>query len=287
MMSKINAREWLLGKNHYQLRPSARTIAITSGKGGVGKTSIAVKISKILAEWDYRVLLFDCDYNLSNTAVKLGIPLTDNFNLLLKGEKTLEQCLFRDKNFHVLSGCNGNLDLFDHHLKLDKIIIDLLTSCEKKYDFIILDCPAGISREALSLNAYSDFRFFVIAPEKSSITDSYSLIKVLHNKYGINNNHLIVNKISSFKQYQRMVNTLKNTVENFLHCHLNILGGIIRENNAIDHFDQSLLLEKNTLHENFVKILKKFTEEDIAGENLKTKYHIGVNDFKQNAQSES
>ena len=283
-MSKKNARKWLLENNHYQPTRAARTISITSGKGGVGKTSIAIKIGKILAEWDYRVLLFDCDYNLSNTAVKLGIPLSDNFNLLLKGKMTFEQCLFREKNFHVLSGCNGNLDLFDHHFKLDKFIIDLLSSCEKKYDFIILDCSAGISKEALSLNAYSDFRFFVIAPEKSSITDSYSLIKVLHNKYGINDNHLIVNKVSSFKQYQKMVKTLRDTVENFLHCRLHILGGIIRVNNDIDLFDQSLLLKRNTLHENFVKILNKFTEE-ISGKNLKEKYYIGANDFKENIQS--
>ena len=284
-MSKKNAREWLLENNRYQLKKAARTISITSGKGGVGKTSIAVKIGKILAEWDYRVLLFDCDYNLSNTAVKLGIPLSDNFNLLLKGKMTLEQCLFREKNFHVLSGCNGNLDLFDHHFKLDKFIIDLLSDCEKKYDFIILDCPAGISKETLSLNAYSDFRFFIIAPEKSSITDSYSLIKVLHNKYGINDNHLIINKVSSFKQYQRISKSLQSTVENFLHCRLNILGGIIREDNAIDLFDHFLLLKKNKLHENFVKILKKFTEEEIGGGDPSIKYHIGANDFKQNVQS--
>ena len=116
--------------------------------------------------------MFDCDYNLSNTAVKLGIPLSDNFSALLKGEKSFDECLFRKDNLHVLSGCNGNLDLFDSYFKIDKFIMDLLISCEKDYDFILLDCPAGISKEALALNSYTDFRFFVVTPEK-----------ILHNRF--------------------------------------------------------------------------------------------------------
>ena len=237
------------------------TISITSGKGGVGKTSIAIKMGKLLADWNYRVLLFDCDYNLSNTAVKLGMPLSDNFNLLIKGEKTFDECLVRENNFHVLSGCNGNLELFDNEFYFDKFIINTLSECEKKYDFIILDCPAGLSRGILTLNAYSDFRFFVVIPDKSSITDSYALIKVLNNKYGVKENHLIVNKISSLKQYQRMVKTLSETIESFLNCRLRVLGGIVKEDNAVDLLDRLLLTDKNgRIHKNFVKFLKKFTD---------------------------
>ncbi|MGZ3806749.1 MAG: MinD/ParA family ATP-binding protein, partial [Bacteriovorax sp.] len=131
-----------------------------------------------------------------------------------------------------------------------------------------LDCPAGITKETLTLNAYSDYRFVVVTPDKSSVTDSYSLIKILNKEFGVNDNHLLINKVSSEPQYQRMVKTLSETVETFLKCRLHILGGIKNEETPVDHFDTVLLHQENSsLHKNFVKIVRKFTEE-IEGASL-------------------
>lgn len=278
-MSAHRTSKWLLSHNLYQkesnilsperglinINNKAYTISVTSGKGGVGKTSISLKLSKLLADQGYRVLLIDCDYNLSNSAVKLGLPLNDNFFSLLTMQKTFSECLYKSGNFHLFSGSNGNVELFDREFLLDRLIMDILVEQENKYDFILLDCPAGISREALTLNAYSDFRFIIITPDKSSITDSYSLIKILKNKYGINNNHLLVNKISSGKQYRKMVKTMSETVENFLNSRLHILGGINKDNRAVDLFDRILLGdEQSEIHENFVKVLKTFVDENLS-----------------------
>lgn len=142
------------------------------------------------------------------------------------------------------------------------MIIDILVNHEKDYDYIILDCPAGITKETLTLNAYSDYRFVVVTPDKSSVTDSYSLIKILNKEFGVNDNHLLINKTSSEPQYQRMIKTLSETVETFLKCRLHILGGIKKEDVAEDRFDTVLLQqENNSLHKNFVNIINKFTDE--------------------------
>jgi flagellar biosynthesis protein FlhG len=264
-LKKSNPSDWLASHNKYQSKKTnqkARIISITAGKGGVGKTSVAVKMSKILASEGFKVLLLDCDYNLSNTSVKLGLPMTNSFYELISAQKEFDDCLHKNGNFHLLSGCNGSIDMFNKSLEIDRIIIDILVSHEREYDFIILDCPAGITKETLSLNAYSDYRFVVVTPDKSSVTDSYSLIKILNKEFGVTENHLLINKISSEIQYQRMVKTLSETVETFLKCRLHILGGIKREELPVDQFDSALFAVANSaLHENFTKITKKFIGE--------------------------
>lgn len=264
-LKRSNPSDWLVSQNKYQSKKTslkAKTISITAGKGGVGKTSVAVKMAKVLAGQGYKVLLLDCDTNLSNTVVKLGLPITSYFYELVSAQREFEDCLHKDGNLHLLAGCNGNIDLFKKSLEIDRLIIDIIVNHEKDYDYILLDCPAGITKETMILNAYSDYRFVVVTPDKSSVTDSYSLIKILNKEFGVTENHLLVNKVSSEPQYQRMIKTLSETVENFLKCRLSILGGIRKEEVPEDHFDLALLgQENNSLHKNFVNIVSRFTEE--------------------------
>ncbi|MBT3585236.1 MAG: AAA family ATPase [Halobacteriovoraceae bacterium] len=286
-MSETSARNWLLSQNSYdqpglsrKLEGRAKTISVTSGKGGVGKTSASLKTSKILAEWGYRVLLVDCDSNLSNTALKLGLPVKNDFMDLVSGRKSFDECIYKDDNFHLLAACNGDLELFEKNIQFDHIIIDLITSYENQYDFIILDCPAGISKEIMALNAYCDYRFVVVTPDKSSLTDSYSLMKILNTRFGVKDYHLLVNKVSSTNQYQRLIKTLCETTENFLDCRLNVLGGIKLEPDSGDRFDQILLEEaNNSLHKNFVKLLSNFTEKNIGTQPIRN--YACVDDYGQ------
>lgn len=237
-------------------------IAITGGKGGVGKTSIALKTAQTLAESGKRTLLIDCDSNLSNTAIKCGLPLDNKFEKLLSAEATFEQCVIRNGKFDLLPACNGSIEVFESKLHFDEIIIDIIASHEEDYDYIVLDCPAGIARDVLTLAAYCDHRFVVVTPDKSSITDSYSLIKLLAARYGIRENHLLVNMYQTEKQYQKVVMTLSETVENFLSCRTHILGGIQKLDIPAETFDTFFLSDtKNEFHRNFIKLLSGFAEK--------------------------
>ncbi len=272
-MSTKSTGEWLLSQNKYAPKPevesfpkkfqrNAYTISVTSGKGGVGKTSVSVKMATELAAKNYKVLLIDCDYNLSNTAVKLGLPITQAFVDYKNESKSFAECIHQDGYFHLFSACNGSLELFEDSFRIDQLIVEILVNQEKNYDYIILDCPAGLSKDTLALNAYSDYRFFVVTPDKSSVTDSYSLIKILNKKFGIKSNHLIVNKVSNPAQYGRIVKTLSETTENFLGCRLKVLGGIPKADTDVDRFDQLLLKNADSsFQDSFSKILNKFTEE--------------------------
>ncbi|WP_372652474.1 AAA family ATPase [Halobacteriovorax sp.] len=274
-MSTKSAAQWLVGHNRFEQKKAsslekknfgnAKTISITSGKGGVGKTSISLKLAKILSEKGYKTLVIDCDYNLSNTAVKLGLPLSDNFYSLLSAKKSFDDCLVKHDGYYLLSGCNGSIELLNESVGIEKFIIDILVSHESEFDYIILDSPAGIGRENLTLNAYSDHRFVVVTPDRSSLTDSYSLMKILSNKYGVSENHLIVNKISSDKQYKRIIKTLGDTVDKFLGTRLKVLGGVERKNISVDQFDRILFGEEEfSLHQNFINIVEMFSEENVG-----------------------
>ncbi len=237
-------------------------IAVTGGKGGVGKTSIALKTAMELAGAGYRTLLIDCDSNLSNTAIKLGLPLDNKFEKLLAGEATFEECLIRQNNFHLLPASNGSVSVFESKLNFDEIVIDIISSHESEYDYILLDCPAGVFRDSLTLNAYCDHRWVVVTPDRSSITDSYSLIKLLSQRFGIKENHLIVNMYQNEKQFQKVVLTLSETIENFLGARTMILGGIQKYDVTAEGFDTFFLSEdKNEFNWNFVKLLYGFTEK--------------------------
>jgi flagellar biosynthesis protein FlhG len=248
-----------------------RKISITGGKGGVGKTSIALKTAMELAKAGHRTLLIDCDSNLSNTAIKLGLPLDNKFEKLLSAESTFEEVVIQLGNFHLLPACNGSIEVFESKIKFDEIIIDIISSHEHEYDYILLDCPAGVSREALTLNAFCDHRWVVVTPDKSSITDSYSLVKLLATRFGIKENHLLINMYQNDKQYQKVVQTLTETIQNFLQVRTHVLGGIKKVEVSAEGFDTFFLSEaKNDWQKNFVKLLYGFTEKDGGPTALRT-----------------
>lgn len=262
--------EWLLSfrsdarKSQHALsdfKPCTK-VSFTGGKGGVGKTSIALKAAQELAKAGFRTLLVDCDSNLSNTAIKLNFPLDNKFEKLLSGDLAFHECLIQQGNFHLLPACNGSIELFESKLNFDEIIIDIIASHEHEYDYILLDCPAGISKEILTLNAFCDHRWIIVTPDKSSITDSYSLMKILNQKFNVLENHLMINMYQSDRQFQRVVNTLTETVENFLGGRTHVLGGIQKLDVSAGEFDTFFLSEtKNEFNRNFAKILYGFTEK--------------------------
>jgi len=268
-MSLSRTQDWLRSQNRFEDGRSevrsivkAKTISITSGKGGVGKTSLTIKFGKALAHAGHRVLVLDCDYNLSNTFIKLNLPVSNNFYAFISNEKPFDKCLYKENNFHLLSGCNGNIDFVNRNIAFEKIIINIINEHELEYDYILLDSPAGIGRENLILNAYTDFRFVIVTPDKSSITDSYSLIKILKNKYGIKNFHLLVNKVDGSSQYKRIIKSLSETVDHFLNCRLKILCGIENINLIGDKFDSLMAKNGHTeIDRKIIKVLKKFYEE--------------------------
>lgn len=267
----MNATEWLISKNNYTQKNNftsiyknpAKTLCFLSGKGGVGKTTCALKMAQELSRTGKKVLLVDCDFNLSNTGVKLGINHPINLIDINPEFDNLDDCINRDWDCDIIFAGNGALSFYDRdESDYLQLVLNTIQKLERQYDQIILDLPAGCSRAILSLSSYCDQRIFVVTPDKSSLTDSYSVIKLLNKMYGVNSNELLLNKVQSKLQTNKISNSLISTSERFLDVHLRLLGVIEFLDESFEKFDETIFDGKNSpLEKNMQKIIKNFSDE--------------------------
>ncbi|MCC2230475.1 septum site-determining protein MinD [Lachnospiraceae bacterium CLA-AA-H215] len=170
-------------------------IVITSGKGGVGKTTSSANIGTGLAKLDKSVLMIDTDIGLRNLDVVMGLENRIVYNLVdvIEGECRLKQALIKDRHY-------PNLQLLPSAQTKDKSavrpeqMIKLINGLKKNFDYIILDCPAGIEQGFRNAIAAADRALVVTTPEVSAIRDADRIIGLLEEK-GIRRNHLIVNRL--------------------------------------------------------------------------------------------
>jgi flagellar biosynthesis protein FlhG len=159
-----------------------RIIAITSGKGGVGKTSLAVNLGIELSRKGLRVLILDCDFGLSNVDVLLGTTSRMNLTHVLSGECSLRDVITTGPyGLRFIAGGSGALSLLSiSHWQLEGVL-EQLRDLEDETDMILLDTGAGVNDNILSLISAADDAIFVITPEPTSVMDAYALVKaVLH-----------------------------------------------------------------------------------------------------------
>lgn len=204
-----------------------RVITITSGKGGVGKTNLAVNLSIALAREGQRVILFDADLGMANVEVLLGIvPTLTLYDHLFKDVPILDILLPGPGGIKVISGGTGFLELANISAKQRAKLLKDIEILNSQADFVLIDTGAGISKEVLAFCAAADEVYIVITPEPTSLTDSYGLIKVLdrfklHKEVG-----LVLNQSRSNSESSDAVHRLINLADKYLTIRINHLGSI-------------------------------------------------------------
>ena len=214
------------------------SIAILSGKGGVGKSNLALNISAALNQKKQNILLMDCDIGLANLDVLLGIAPEHNIQDIILGKKNAaEVCLTiqktGDKTFDLLPGHSGLANLTEMEAGIQKSMQNNINAVAKNYDFLTLDLGAGIAQTVLAFGAMSDLRILVITPEPTSLTDSYALIKVLSAQYGHQSYHVIVNQTETQAEGKQTFQRLAAACERFLQITINYLGEVRYDANVI------------------------------------------------------
>lgn len=266
----MNATEWLASNNSYNAESNftnpfnrAKTICFLSGKGGVGKTTCSLKFAQEVAQQGHRVLLIDCDFNLSNTGVKLNIIHDKNLVDRNSDTEDIRDYIYKGWECDLLFAGNGSLRFFERtESEYLEMVIDAVQKLERDYDAIVLDLPAGCSKTTLSLSSYCDQRVIVVTPDKSSLTDSYSVIKLLNKMYGIGQNEILINKIQHAKQANKVSDSLIGTSNRFLGVDIKLLGIIPYIQETYEKIDRTIFDRKNSpLQENMQKIIKNFSEE--------------------------
>lgn len=202
-----------------------RSISITSGKGGVGKTTIVSNLALTLAEMNQRVLILDGDLGMSNIDIVFGVKTKKSLYDVVNGE-LLENCITTvAKNVDILSGGNGISELTKINAFQRREIFDQIQKLQFKYDFLLVDNSPGLHDYVLHLNATTDDIFLVLTNDPSSFADAYSLVKVLHSKYKKNEFKIItnqLNKAEGIKLYSRFC----EVVEKFMAVRLTLLETI-------------------------------------------------------------
>ncbi len=210
--------------------PAARVIAVSSGKGGVGKTSLVVNLSITLAAMGQRVVLFDADLGLANAEVLMGITPHRTLFDCLYGDKDLEDIIIPGPyGVRLISGGSGFLELANLDSARRQQIIESLSYFDRETDFLIIDTGAGISKNVLGFVAAAGEVIVVVTPEPTSLTDAYSLIKVLAMFKVHPEVMLVVNRAGDEREAVRTAQKIEKVVGQFLQIRVNSIGWIIED----------------------------------------------------------
>lgn len=204
-----------------------RVIAVGSGKGGVGKTSLVVNLALALAEYDYKVMILDGDLGMANVDVAFGAMAPYNMRHLLTGEKNIEEILYPvDRGIKIMPGGSGVMELANLERGLLKEVLLDMGRLENMFDFLLIDTGAGLGQNVIDFICASDDAYIVLTPEPPSLTDAYSLIKSLKNQPKQLNINVVVNRVHSEAEARSTFERLEHAVTKFLGLSLGFSGWI-------------------------------------------------------------
>ncbi len=215
---------------------SPLVLSVTSGKGGVGKTNIAVNLACCLAEKGRRVILLDADLGLANVDVMLGLTPPLNLFHLFSEKASLKDILFPTPyGFSILPAASGvdKMIALDTGQKLE--LLEAMDALENKLDYLIVDTGAGIADNVLYFNLAVQERVVVLTPEPTSLTDAYALIKVMKLEHGIERFQVLVNMASDVAAARQTYKRLHEACDQFLSgVSLDLLGFVPRDHTVRD-----------------------------------------------------
>jgi flagellar biosynthesis protein FlhG len=201
-----------------------RTIAVTSGKGGVGKTSIAVGLAIALARRGSSVTVLDADLGLANINVILGIIPKFNLYHVIKGKKKLKDILIEvPEGIKIIAGASGFHQLANLDNRQREEFISALGELEND-DFLVVDTGAGVSQNVISFVVAADEVVVVTTPEPTAITDAYGIIKSIASQTPDKVIKLIVNRVQSVSEGRRVAQRVINIAGQFLNIKVEDLG---------------------------------------------------------------
>ena len=220
-------REKMLQKTSKKPSRQTRVIAITSGKGGVGKSNFALNFALSLTEQQKKVLIFDVDLGFANIDVLLGRSPEESIATLLDKDLSIWDIIEEGpKGLQFISGGTG----FDEMFRLDETKMNKffheMSKLQGFVDYIILDTGAGLSYENMRFILAADDVILVTTPEPTSITDAYSVVKMVQAKDPNVHMALVVNQCTSEKEAKGTAENFKHVTAKFLNKEIGLLGSI-------------------------------------------------------------
>ncbi len=210
-----------------------QVIAVTGGKGGVGKSNISVNLSIALAEMRRRVVLMDADLGLANIDVLLGLKTDKNLADVLSGEVGLEDVMVTGPaGVKVVPASSGVQQMAALGPQEHAALINAFSELSHQLDVLVVDTAAGISDTVVSFVRASQEVIVVVCDEPSSITDAYALIKLLNKEHDMFRFRVIANMTRSAQEGQGLFNKLNMVCERFLDVSLQYVGHVPFDENV-------------------------------------------------------
>lgn len=204
-----------------------RVIAVTSGKGGVGKTNVSVNLAVSLARLGDRVLLMDADLGLGNVDVLLGLQARLNLSHVLANEVELDDILLEGpEGIGVLPAASGIKRMAELSAGENTGLIHAFSALKRPVDTMIVDTAAGIADSVVRFAQAATDVVVVVCDEPASITDAYAMIKVLSREHGIDRFQVVANMVRSPSEGRRLFEKLNAAAGRFLDVTLVHLGSV-------------------------------------------------------------
>lgn len=204
-----------------------RVLAVTSGKGGVGKTNVSVNLGVALSQMGQRVLVMDADMGLANVDIMLGLTPQFNLSHVLDGKKTLKEILVPGPaGMKIIPAASGVKRMAELSPLENAGIVHAFAELSGELDVLIVDTAAGIASSVATFCQAAQEVIIVVCDEPASLTDAYALIKVLNRDYHLNKFRVLSNMAQDERHGRKLFLKLATVTEKFLNIQLEYLGTI-------------------------------------------------------------
>lgn len=209
-----------------QSRP-VRVIAVTSGKGGVGKTNVSVNLAVAMMKLGREVMLLDADLGLANVDVLLGLQPRYNLSHVISGERTLKEILVTGPaRLKIIPAASGTKRMAELSPAEHAGIVHAFSELDNGLDALIVDTAAGISDSVVTFSRAAQEVIVVVRDEPTSITDAYALIKLLSREHGVRRLRVLANMVHSQQEGLELFAKLSNVTTRFLDVTLDYSGSV-------------------------------------------------------------
>lgn len=207
-----------------------RSLAVTSGKGGVGKTQIAANIAVAMAKTGMRVLLLDADLGLASLDLALGLKPENDLLQVINGECDIEEIMVEGPaGVQLLPACPGRYEMANLGPRERATLANAVAKVADQFHILIIDTGAGINSNAVEFASSADEVLLVSTPDPTSLRDAYAMAKVLHKRTGVERIQLVANQVASEQEGIELHNRIDSIVKRFLDLDLAYLGCVPRD----------------------------------------------------------
>ncbi len=267
------------------VKSKTRVLAVTSGKGGVGKTNFSINIGISLCNLGYKVVIFDADIGFANIDVILGVVPKYTIADILDGSKDILDILTEGPNgIKLIAGGSGIQTLFNIDKQKLDVLIHQLQKLENYADFIIIDTGAGLSNTVLNFVNASDEVILITTPEPTALTDVYAMIKTLKANREHDILNVVINKARDSVEANEVFSRLSKVSNKFLNIKIENLGYVNDSKlvmQSVKNQDPFILSYPNsTIAKNINEIALR-----ISGSKQATKKEFGISNFVRKFKS--